>query len=72
MASLAARQLHPAWRSSASRRQAVKEISLIELDFNQINGSYLFTKTLLVEVKLTLFLIEKDVTIFGNDVAITL
>ena len=58
---LAARQLHPAWLSRASGRPAVKEISLIELDSSQINGSYLFTKTLLVEVKLTLFKSENDV-----------
>ena len=57
VASLAARQLHPAWRSSASGCPAVKENSLIELDFSQINGSYLFTTTLLVEVKLMLFYI---------------
>ena len=54
--------LHPAWRSSASgrsRRPALKEMSLIESDFSQINGCYLFTNMLLAEVKLLKS--EKDV-----------
>ena len=53
VASLAGRQLHSAWRSSASWRPAVKENSLIELDFSQINVN---SKTdVVLNLKMTLF-----------------
>ena len=44
----------------------MKEISLNELDFCQRNDCYLFTKTLLLEIKLILFLSENDVIFYNG------
>ena len=72
MASLTARELHQVWHEqAASGRTGSEEISLKFLDFGQINGCYLFTKTAVVEnktgvifnLKMSLFYKGKDVTL---------
>ena len=69
MASLAARQLHPAWLAQVSEW-------LLSVHENPVSGSktdvILNLKMMLFDNGKRRYFKLKDVTIFGNDVAITL